>query len=328
MSTTQSQKVSKKSRRRRTVTSGFSVKSALWSAVYYPAKVAARASSYVVSHPRAALFVAVPASVFLLLASVKMFLSSYHEKILPASVDVYAADTRLAARIRTVTDSTIKEAKKLHQSRTQFLQSLSRSLEEVEGIDEFWLRLGFDKRLQITATQEVAVLLLETGGGDRYLIGHKLKVIAKNPQSIGEKQLLRVTVPELKMRGGKQTVHWKGQNKFTRSIDAARFSAENVSLPWLFRQAQTLQTALAKTNLHLGIDKVIWKTHTGFSLQMNGEAPLQILLGEGELAKKIDKLSEVLADLKTRKISAEVIDLNYADKAIIKMSEQTQNRPL
>lgn len=337
MNSTSEQKPTRRSQRRRKAINSqkkFSIHSLSFLFVW-PATLAKKVFEYCLSRPKIVVYVASPLLLLGLVLGLGSMLRSYHEQILPTSVDVSVANEKLRSEIKKRALAEIKVAEGRRPiSRTSFLLNLSKELENIDAIDEFWIRLGFDKKLQITATQQIPVLMLETGAGDRYLVGHKLRIIDKNPPENAFQKILRVTVPEIRLKNERNVSRTAKNNRFARNISNSRFVAENINLPWLFREAQLLQSHLAQTELRYGIEKVVWKSQNGFSLLIKGvetrgpslqssesSQRIHVTLGEQDLGKKVEKLAEVMLDLRSRKISPESIDLNYADKAIIKMSE-------
>lgn len=340
MTLTNDPKTNRKNRRRRAIKNQrkISFLSLLrWS--FVPFLALGRALLKVRAYPRAAAYVFSPILFVVIVLIVKTALQRYHENVLPRSVVVNVANGGLRQKIRQIAEQEMSEAQRLHKKRTAFLLGLSKEIENIDAIDEFWIRLGFDKKLQVTATEQIPVLLLEAGSGERYLVGHKLRIIAKNPSEAAIGKILRISVPELKIHGNTIVYKTSASNKFARTLSSTRLVAENMNLPWLFRQTQLLQKHLEETDLHYGIEQVVWKNRTGFSLIIKGLESgahvshetlnrINVTLGDLNLDKKVEKLAEVLSDLRSRKMVPESIDLNFTDKAIIKMSEQSVAKPL
>lgn len=250
--------------------------------------------------------------------ALRTLILSYHEKLLPNTIVLSLSNSKTTAEVRAIVESKLAEAKRTNQTRSSFLSHVSQSISEVAAIDEYWIRLGLDRRLQISATLQIPVLLVETAT-DKFVIGNKLKIIEKNPKEENLPKVLRLSVPEARFKSIQANAIASRNNKYRRTPGLGNLSAENINVPWLVRQSQQIESLVAQKKFPYSIDRIIWKSASGFEIVMKG-AP-RVVLGESMIPKKIDKLSEVFADLETRRITAESVDLNFSDKALIKTSE-------
>jgi hypothetical protein len=149
----------------------------------------------------------------------------------------------------------------------------------------------------------------------------------------------------------------KERRKTNTGLFVRPTSSASVNIRWLSQHALRLQNLLFTEKIPVDLEKVVWKTNTGFSAivktqpvsealpapDFGGAMPLPhetkpqnltdskhrmtIVLGDAPSSEKFSRLGQVLQDLKAKKLVADQIDLAFSDKAIIRMAEQiSENR--
>lgn len=313
------QRVSKAKRKKaRAASNRLGLKGLFFYTLRYPVVGLKRLGLAIAERPKIALigFAVMAAGVSGL--ALRNLILSYHEKILPNTIVLNISNSKTTAEVRAIVESKLAEAKRTNQTRSNFLSQVSQSISEVAAVDEYWIRLGLDRRLQISATLQIPVLLVETAT-DKFVIGNKLKIIEKNPKEEDLPKVLRLSAPEARFKSIHANSIASRNNKYSRTPGLGKLAAENINVPWLVRQSQQIETLITQKKFPYSIDRIVWKNASGFEVIMKG-AP-RVVLGETMIPKKIDKLSEVFADLENRRITAESVDLNFADKALIKTSD-------
>lgn len=283
-------------------------------------------------NPRASFYFFSALAAALLFFVTNLVIVSIQESVLPSKIAVHTADPGLKNTIYKIANISLKNAHAKKSSRSELLRNLGTELKNVQNLDEVWLRSGLDASLQITATSQIAVFLLETQN-DKLVVSNKLRIIDTNPSLEDQKKLLRVVAPDVK-------ITWKKGLTRTRSGKFYREDSANVNLGWLFRQTTRIQNGFAAISIPYGIDRIAWRAEGGFSviLSQNLAAPVEssndlhklapqtkedltVILGESTIQEKLDKLPEMIESLAKKKVLPSHIDLSFPDKAVIKMSE-------
>lgn len=283
-------------------------------------------------NPRVALATASALVILGLFFYCEQKLVSFSNQRLPDSVALDVVNTDLRLRVRIFTEKALAEAHAKKLSRAEFIKKISSSLEDIDLVDDYWVRSGLDGRFQIRATTQIPILVLEGANNDRYLIGHRLKIMAKNFPETSYPGVLRIFAPELRIQANapKQSLTPKNlHGKMLRNGAAA-----TMNFSWLAGQGQRIRSAFIERRNGYTLEKMSWRFAQGFTLVLKGTetlatepgvAPktqsLTVVLGEIDLPKKLEKLSNILEDLSSRQLMPENIDLNFHEKAIIKLSE-------
>lgn len=264
----------------------------------------------------------------------KRFLLAYSEKQLPNIINLDVSNSALRVQIRNIAEKELREARNHKLSRSEYMKKTISILDNMDAIDEFWVRSGLDGRIQIRATAQIPILILEVSNNDRYLIGHKHKIMAKNFPDLDYPSVLRITAPEMRLSNN-YLKHSGTNNEMTHRPN--RFSAfPKMNYTWLANQGQKIQTAFINRKIGYTIEKIGWKSSLGFSLflkplenSLNSPEnqiklkPLNVVMGEQELQKKMEKLSKILDDLSSKQLIPENIDLNFREKALIKFADSS-----
>ena len=287
-------------------------------------------------NPRATLGVVAAVCVVGLLWSAKQSLVKYADRKLPHTVVLDVVNTDLRIRVRNLTEKALSDARARNLSRAEFMRKIGSTLEDIDLIDDYWVRSGLDGRVQIRATTQIPILVLEGANNDRYLIGHRLKIMAKNFPDTGYPGVMRISAPELRIQNPspKQSLANKGaHNRVLRGGASA-----TMNFSWLASQGQRIRSAFIERRNGYSLEKMSWRSAQGFALLLKGtETPateagtapkaqlLNVVLGESDIPKKLEKLSNILEDLSSRQLMPENIDLNFHEKALIKLSESGTN---
>ena len=253
------------------------------------------------------------------------------EKILPETVIVSVSNSLIQTRVRQTMGTLLESARQRKISRSTFMREAQQILEEDDTIESFWLRTGFDRKLQISIVSQIPALVLETQGNERYLISHSAKVISKLSHDAPSNGLVHLTVSDLKINATK-----KSRDKNLFKSTRYEYSISSLNMSWIIAQVKKIDSFVNPAVLNFSLEKLSWKTGTGFTLilkpikifpdptfDLSKDAPpkfLNVLVGENQISQKLLKLSEILKDLTQRQLIPESIDLNFQDKAIIKVS--------
>ncbi len=253
------------------------------------------------------------------------------EKILPDTIIVSVSNSAIQTRVRQTMGTLLDSARQRKISRSSFMREAQQILEEDDTIESFWLRTGFDRKLQISIVSQIPVLVLETQGNERYLISHNAKVISKLSHDAPLNGLIHLTVSDLKI-----TVSKKLKDKISFKSARHDYSISSLNMAWIIVQVKKIDSFVNPAVLSFSLEKLSWKSGTGFTLILKpvkifpdptfdfakDAAPkyLNVLVGENQISQKLLKLSEILKDLSQRQLIPESIDLNFQDKAIIKVS--------
>jgi hypothetical protein len=259
-------------------------------------------------------------------------LERHASQSLPRAVDVVAPTRALRESVlRTATD-TLALSHKQKETREAFLAKLSARLAKIDAIDGYALRAGLDERLQVRVESQVPLFVLEGIGRERVLVGHRMRLLQRKVGADEHPHLLRISTPEIKVSSAfpqlAADAHKETSNA-TGGTTQRRISAAALNFAWLANQGSRIR-ALAQTQGEDWIlQEIAWRASTGFSLdgRLVGEGGAQavtILLGEDEIEKKMSKLPEVIGNLKDRGLAPATIDLDYGDKAIIRLSESPE----
>lgn len=282
-------------------------------------------------------------------------LHAYAERRLPDAIKLDITHAELNARVRTTVEKTLAEARARKLTRPEFTRRLATALDDIDMVDEYWIRTGIDGRLRVRANTQVPILVLEAANGERYLIGHRLKIMAKNFSESAYPGVLRIWAPELRMQNAraKQTLVSKGQGPSARVIYRGNTPLA-MNFSWLANQGQRIRGAVIENKVGFTLEKISWKSANGFVLTLKRIQPvvkapepdvdpasagkdkdkdkdatevvvkpqiMSVVLGETDLPRKVEKLAHILQDLNARQLVPENVDLNFQDKALIKLSE-------
>jgi hypothetical protein len=284
-------------------------------------------------------------------------IAHYQENSIPESFVLVGASPVLKQQIAIETNRIFREARKQKYSRSKVMSQLNTLLDSFDEIDQYWVRVGLDKKAQISFTQQVPVMVLETHNNSRFLVGHKMRIMGKLALDAQTHRILRISLPETRLNG---RLSASETSKEKRARKPLRNESLGMNIPWLFKNGDLVQKNLPTLKSDdLFFENLIFRPSAGFQIafrravplppppplnldikgeKLNGDkkqdltnashAPiphkLLVNLGEGNLSKKMQRLSEVLADLSSREIFPESIDLNFDDKALIKLTESSQ----
>lgn len=239
----------------------------------------------------------------------------YSEQMLPTSVNIEINNPKIYNSLSNDIYKAINNANKNHEKRSVLLNRIHKILQNNDQLDQYWIRLGLDRNLQINATLQVPLLILETKSLDKYVVSSTAKIIAKNPNTQDYPGLFYLSAPELK-------INWKQKNKAVFS------SKEPLNFPWLINETKIIYSTFQSLQLNFLISKVLWNSSTGFQLKLTENTLTEsnsflVTLGTDKLVSKITKLKTLLVSLSTKNLHPTEIDLDYTDKASFKVSVLT-----
>jgi hypothetical protein len=250
--------------------------------------------------------------------------------IVPKRLSVECPDASLQNRVMRIATITMTETRKNNWNREQMMRRLEERINAIENLDAATLHAGLDGTLQISATPQTPRLVLELSEEQRLIIGNRMTIIGKLPSPISTAGLPWIVAPEGKVT----TLPAEAGTGTKRSL------VVGVNLPWLYASVQTILTE-NKTFSTAGfsVDRFFWRSAAGISLKISTtkrpapalfgppapgaviEPPttVTVVLGDTDLAVRTKKLREMLVDFSARAVVPEFIDLNYPDKAIVRM---------
>lgn len=274
------------------------------------------------------------------------FVEIYSEKILPSHVQIDTDNSQVTFELSQLIQKEIEKAKVKKESRSVFLENIKVILDSVDIIDQYWIRLGLDGKLQISAIMQIPIMLIEAKNNERYVISNNMKIIAKNPNINQYASLIKLEAPELKITWKPKNYHSKNIKKSTddHTADKKDFNTP-VNFIWLLSQTKFINSEILKLGTGYTLGKISWDSNSGFTLkitrnnQLLNIKPLEksksdtntsitelqntdtllALIGENNLKEKLDRLKTLLKDLGNKKIYPSKIDLDFTDKASFKI---------
>lgn len=270
---------------------------------------------------------------------------------LPESFEVNTPRADLHESISRISRETIATARSERWNRSTLTDKLLSRISLVDGVDEVSLRAGLDGKLRIEVAAQAPMLIIEGKGSERILVGSKFKIISR---SVGTSEYPHL--PVLEATDLPLNVNSNREKRRTQTgVFVRPSSVSSANIRWLSQQTLRIHGLFASDKLNTELEKINWRVGTGFSVVLkhkdqrpaHGEsasqtaiaapasatqpsqqieqppAPLRtvVILGEGQLNEKYERLVQVMQDLRLKKNAVEQIDLGYADKAIIRMSE-------
>lgn len=274
------------------------------------------------------------------------FVDIYSEKILPTQVQVDTDNKLVTFELYRLIYIEIEKAKMQKEKRSVFLNHINEILNSIDTIDQYWIRLGLDGKLQVSAIMQIPIMLIEAKNNERYVISNNMKIIAKNPNPNQYNSLIKLDAPELK-------INWKpknyiGKNKKILNEDSSN-KQSNINTPvnftWLLSQTKFINSEILKLGTGYTLSKISWDSNLGFTLkiirnnqllnnknqekrkdeEIYSQSTIQqdtdylvALIGENNLKEKLDRLRTLLKELGNKKIYPNKIDLDFTDKASFK----------
>jgi hypothetical protein len=270
---------------------------------------------------------------------------------LPESFEVNTPRADLLESISRISRETIATARNERWNRTTLTDKLLSRISLVDGVDEVSLRAGLDGKLRIEVAAQAPMLIIEGKGSERILVGSKFKIISRSVGTSEYPQLPVLEATDLPLN-----VNSNREKRRTQTgVFVRPASVSSANIRWLSQQTLRIHGLFASDKLNTELEKINWRAGTGFSVVLKHKdhrpaqvenssqtaiavpasaqqslqmveapaAPLltTVILGEGQLNEKYERLVQVMQDLRLKKNAVEQIDLGYADKAIIRMSE-------
>lgn len=284
------------------------------------------------------------------------FVETYSEKILPNHIQIETDNKQMTKEIHLEINKELEKSKKYNEKRSDFMLKINSILSSMDLIDQYWIRLGLDGKLQINAIMQIPMMLIDAKNGERYVISNNMKVIAKNPVPNEYTSLLRLEAPELKMNWKSKNSNIKNKkNKKTDYNNSSSNTNSPVNFPWLMTQTRFINSEMLKIGTGYSLSKISWDSNTGFILKINRNNQilksknneisndkivnmndqnrtqndrqendsLIALLGENHIKEKMNRLKGILQELSNKNIYPNKVDLDFTDKASFKIQGQT-----
>ncbi|WP_338636299.1 hypothetical protein [Spirobacillus cienkowskii] len=289
----------------------------------------------------------------LIITKTSVFLvNNFSEKILPSHISIETDNKIITEEILREVIKELEKSKKNSETRTIFLKNIHSILASKDIIDQYWIRLGLDAKLQINAIMHIPIVLLETKNGDRFVVSNNLKIIAKNPAQNAYSTLIRLEASELK-------IQWKSKNIIRKNKKNSKIESSNhkpeplpaVNFPWLITQTKLINSEILNLGTGYSLNKIYWDSNNGFILKINrnniliinkkkdtiqekieeqitttnekiDSDHLIINVGDNHIKEKIEHLKLVLTDLTIKNIYPTKVDLDFNDKASFKIPSQ------
>ncbi|KAB8030875.1 hypothetical protein [Fluviispira multicolorata] len=288
--------------------------------------------------------------IFLIVLKVSIYyVDIYSEKILPNHIQINTDNPKITSELYASINKELIKSIKNQEKRSHFLESVDNILNSLDIVDQYWIRLGLDGKLQINAIMEIPVMIIEAKNNERYIISNNMKIIFKNPPQNEYSSLLKIEAPEVK-------INWHSKNyyiklKKNRSISNVSNSLETsgpVNFPWLIKQIRLINSEIQNVGSGYSLVKISWSSQSGFSLKINRNIQMlknkklipqksetrelpskdltnteliefNALLGDGQIRDKMDRLKILLIDLSNKNIYPSEVDLDFSDKATFKI---------
>ena len=282
------------------------------------------------------------------------FVEIYSEKILPTQIQIETDNKSVTNELYIEVHKEIEKSKHNNEKRSDFIARINALLSSTDLIDQYWIRLGLDGKLQINAIMQIPIMLIEAKNGERYVISNNMKIIAKNPLPNEYNSLLKLDAPELK-------IIWKSKNtnnknRKIKKTDSNNLSETNtpVNFIWLLTQTKFINSEMLKLGTGYSLSKISWDSNSGFTLKINRNNSLLnikntekatdkiktnlsnnsltekqdndyliALVGENNIKEKLERLKSILKELGNKNISPNKVDLDFTDKASFKIQGAT-----
>lgn len=269
---------------------------------------------------------------------------------LPENIEISSPRQDLFESITKISNDTLATAKSEQWSRSALTDKLLSRISLVDGVDEVSIRAGLNKRLKIEIAAQAPLLVIEAKGSERVLVGSKFKIISRGLNQHEYENLPVLEAPDLALH----TPMSKEKRKAQTGLFVRASSVSSANVRWLSQQTLRIHSLLNASKISGELEKIIWKNGTGFSIilknpnqPVNSNIPTQtvmaqplhasesssavaqvaavqhttVILGEGLLTEKFERLSQIMQDVRLKKAHVEQIDLAFSDKAVIRMSE-------
>ncbi|MBX9703377.1 MAG: hypothetical protein K2X39_04420, partial [Silvanigrellaceae bacterium] len=271
---------------------------------------------------------------FLFISGITLFLINvynYNSKILPEKIFVNTGNKEADEKIYRQAKLLLEKANSEKQDKDYFLNILNKKISNNGYIDQYWIRFGLNKRLEIHATLQQPIMLIEAKNNEIFVIGTKFKIIAKNTVTKNQTNILKLYLPNNK-------INWVSPEKQPKL--AKKEELNNLNIPWLTKQTQLISLNSYIDKSKYKIDKIIWDQEQGFSLLLKRETHenkeqsenlsnyklIKISLGNENLVEKMKRLNIVLSEIELKKMQPASIDLDYNEKASFKINLNNSNQ--
>jgi len=251
---------------------------------------------------------------------------------LPDTLSVEAPNRALKEQVERLAADTLARTRVTKGTREALLAQIGSRLDRIDAVDTYEVRAGLDRRMQIRVSSQVPLFVLEGQGKERVLVGHRMKILQRKLGAADYPHLLRISTPDFRVSQALPRESSAGPTP-GRAATSREFSGVTpLNFAWLANQGGRVREAVREQKMNVVLEEITWRSVSGFVLDLKdadaGGRSLKILLGETDLEKKIARLPELLADLRTKNLAPAEVDLNYGDKALIRLSEAEQAAPL
>lgn len=269
---------------------------------------------------------------------------------LPTSIEVNSPRPELNDTIIRITSETLQAARNEKWSRNALADKLLSRVSMVDGVDEVSLRTGLDKKLRVDVVAQAPLLVMEAKGGERILVGSKFKIIARGLGANDYTSLPLLEAPDLSLNVASS----REKRRENSGLFVRPSTMTSANVRWLGQQTLKIDSLFSAAKIPAKIENILWRNGAGFSIVISDNASADqdqpnpntltavpvgqtglsghpesksqnhrttVVLGENQFNEKFDRLSQIIQDLRQRKLKAEQIDLGFSDKAIIRMPE-------
>lgn len=254
-------------------------------------------------------------------------LKIYNDSILPKNVEINITNRVVSNKVSAGLNDLITVANQKKQTRSEFLKNVGNLLNSIEFINQYWIRLGLDRNLQIDAIMQIPVMILESKYGEKYLVSSTMNIIAKNPDQESFPGLFTLSVPQVKIEWKPKDLLFKNKNNFSYNI-----GNRSVNFSWLTKQADIIHGQVQGLGPEYFFNKILWTSDGGFSLtilrkmvqksvagtESGSDKNFVVFIGNNDVVNKMQKLKVLLENLNNKNIYPSEIDLNYIDRASFK----------
>jgi hypothetical protein len=246
---------------------------------------------------------------------------NYTQNLLPTTINISIRNENLCKKIKLEISKELILSKRKKDSRNYFLKKVNNILYSYDELDTYKIRLGLDQVLNISATPQIPIFLIEIKGGEKFIVSQSGNIIEKYSKNENYPNLFNIYAPEIKF-------NWipKAQKLKTNSLNSPsiKMLSSNKIVPnfsWLINQSKIIIYNLNLVEFNMTPHEIIWNNITGFKIRFikqNGDN-VYIHLGKTDLLNKLKKIPSLLKSISNKNLFPSEIDLDFIDKASLKI---------
>jgi hypothetical protein len=276
---------------------------------------------FFLKNPKIFYFIFIFLSVLSISITTFFLVKKYVEHILPNHIYINVENKDIENKINGKVIKILSSVKNKNISRSEFLAQVKDYLSSIDIIQDYWVRLGLDGRLIISATLHVPLVFLETKSGDTFLMSYNGTIIAKNVPKENYPGLFTIYLPDSKIFWQPKSLWLKNEKRASAPVLQ---TSSSVNLIWLAGQVKSLREESLRLGADYALERMSWGPDKGFSILMSkhdSEWPsFHVILGRDKIPEKMFKLRFLLDRLYLENMSPREIDLDFPDRASFRVS--------